>query len=71
MAKISPVLGLVTRAAPLLTLRRASLLTSEVTMAWAEVWMFKSMEVVTSRPPCSTAARPYLSTNKSLMYMTK
>ncbi len=66
MAKISPVAGLVTRAAALLTryLARGSI--SAEREASAACWRSRSKEVVTRRPPRSTSCCPYFSVSKSL-----
>ena len=71
MARISPVVGLVTRAAPLLIFSRPSFLISADNEAWAYSWRARSREVVTRKPPRLTKSSPYLSTRKSLTQRAK
>jgi len=67
MAKISPVSGLVIRAAPLVTWSLEISLSSAAKEASAACWRERSRVVVTRRPPRSTVCSPYFWVNKSLI----
>ncbi len=58
MTSTSPVFGLVTRAAPLPTLRRSNLSTSADREAWAYSCRLRSRVVVTLSPPRLTKSSP-------------
>lgn len=71
MARTSPVEGLVTRAAPLPTLRCWRLSIWAEREAWAACWRSRSRLVVTLKPPRLTLSSPCCSTRRSLIQRTK